>query len=61
MAGRVLGRVGVVEVGDLLVPVLGARAAQVRPRHERLLAAHLELRLEGVGEVGLVRRPARGG
>ena len=33
------GRVGVVQVGDLLVPVAGARAAQVGARDERLLAS----------------------
>ena len=54
VASRVLGRVGVVEVGDLLVPVLGPRAAQVRPGDEWLVAPDLDLRLEGVGEVGLV-------
>ena len=56
--GGVLRRIGVVEVGDPIVPVAGVRAAQVRPRHEALLGAHLDLGLEGVGPVrlGLVRR-----
>ena len=53
MASRVLGRVGVVEVGHLLVPLRGPRAAQVRPRHEGAVASHLELGLEDVGDVGL--------
>ena len=33
--------------------VRGPRAAQVRPGDERTVAAHLELGLEDVGEVGL--------
>ncbi len=59
VAGRVLGRVGVVEIGHLFVPLRGTRAAQVRPWHERVVVAHLDRGLEGVGEVGilLVRRP----
>ena len=36
------GRVGVVQIGDLLVPLLGRHAAKVRTRHERPLAAHLD-------------------
>ena len=54
MAGGVLGRVGVVKIGDLLVPLGGLRATQVRPRHKGMVAAHLDLGLEGVGDVGLV-------
>ena len=64
MAGRVLGRVGVVEIGHLLVPLRGPRSAQVRPRHEGAVASHLDLGLEDVGEVGLpllLARRARGG
>ena len=56
VAGRVLRRVGVLQVGDLVVPFVGLRAAQVRPRHEAVLAADLELRLEGVGAVGAIGR-----
>ena len=50
MAGRILGRVGVVEIRDLLVPLRGPRPAQVRPRHEGAVASHLEFGLEDVGE-----------
>ena len=62
MPGRILGRVGVVQIGDLLVPLRRPRAAQVWPWHEGTVAPHLELRLEGVGGVGLAhprhdRRP----
>ena len=46
MAGGVLGRVGVVKIGDLLVPVRPPGTAQVGPRDERLLATHLDLGLE---------------
>ena len=48
MAGRVLGRVGVVQVGRLLVPVLGARAAQVGTGDEGPVAPDLQLGLEDV-------------
>ena len=53
MAGRILGGVGIVEIGHLLVPLHGPRAAQVRPRHEGAVASHLELGLERVNDVGL--------
>ena len=58
MPGGVLRRIGVVEIRDPIVPLAGVRPAQVRPRHEALVAAHLDLGLEGVGAVGLglVRR-----
>ena len=52
--GGVLRRVGIVQVGDLLVPLLGVRPAQVRPRHEAVVRPHLDLGLEGVGAVGLL-------
>ena len=57
MAGGVLGGVGVMEVGYLIVPIRRLCAAWVRPRHEGLAAAYLDLGLEGVGavRVGLVR------
>ena len=54
MAGRELRGVGVVQVGDLLVPVR-VPGAQVRPRDERLLAAHFEPSLEDVGAIALLR------
>ena len=46
------------EVGHLLVPVGRPDAAWIRPGHERLPAADLDLGLEGVGPVGVavVRR-----
>jgi hypothetical protein len=46
MPGGVLGSVGVVEIRDALVPVLGKRAAQIGAGHEWPLAAHLNLGLE---------------
>ncbi len=60
VARRVLRRVGVVEVGHLLVPVGRERPAQIRPRHEGRISPHLDLRLEGVPDVRVpfVGRPA---
>ena len=54
MPGGVLRRVGIVQVGDLLVPFRGVRPAQVRPRHEAVVRPRLDLGLEGVGTVGLL-------
>ena len=54
MTGGVLGGVRVVEIGHLLVPILGPRAAQVGPGHEGALAADLDLGLEGTGEIRVV-------
>ncbi len=51
--GRVLRRVGVVEVGDLVVPFRRVRPAQVRPRHEAPVRPYLDLGLEGISAVGL--------
>ena len=51
VAGRVLGSVGVVEVGHPVVPVHRPRPARVGPGHERPPAADLDLGLEGVGAV----------
>ena len=53
VARRILGCVGVVQVSHLRVPLRSLRAAQVWPREERLVAAHLDLGLKGVGEVGV--------
>ena len=53
MPGRVLRRVGVVEVGDLVIPFRRVRPSQVRPGHEALVRPHLDLGLEGMGAVGL--------
>ena len=52
MPGRELGRVGVMEIGHLFIPLGGIRAAQVRTRHERRLAANLDLWLKRVREIG---------
>ncbi len=41
------------EVGHFLVRLRGPRATQVRPGYEGTIAVHLDLRLEGVGEIGL--------
>ena len=54
MTGGVLRGVRVVEIGHLLVPVLGPRAAQVGPGHEGMLATDLDLGLEGMGEIRVV-------
>jgi hypothetical protein len=53
MARGVLRRIGVVQVCHALVPLLGHRPAQVRPGNEGLHRPHLDLRLEGVGAVGV--------
>ena len=59
VSGGVLRRIGVVEIRDPIVPLPGVRPAQVRPRHEALVGAHLDLGLEGVSTVGLgLGRPA---
>ena len=52
MARGVLGRVGVVEVRNLLIPLRRTYTTEVRPSHERTIAPYLDLRLEGVGDVG---------
>ena len=41
------------EIGNLVVPFLSMQTAQIRPGHEGAIAAHLDLGLEGVGEVWL--------
>ena len=53
VSGGVLRRIGVVEIRDAIVPLPGVRPAQVRPRHEALVGAHLDLGLEGVCPVRL--------
>lgn len=45
---------GALQVGHLLVPFRRRSAAQVWPRQEELLAAHVDLRLEDAGDVGVV-------
>jgi hypothetical protein len=42
-----------VEIGHLLVPVLGEGAPRIGARDERPIAADLDLRLEGVARSGL--------
>ena len=54
MTGGVLWGVRVVEIGHLLVPVLGPRAAQVGPGHEGMLATDLDPGLEGMGKIRVV-------
>ena len=54
VTGGELGRIRVVQVGHLFVPVLGLRAAQVRSRYEGALALDFDFRLEGVCEVRVV-------
>ena len=51
MTRGVLGRVGVVEVRNLFVPLRRAYTTEVRPSHERAIAPYFDLRLEGVGDV----------
>ena len=53
MSRRVLGRVGVMEVGHLFVPVARMGTAKVRPWHKRTSRSDLELRLKGVRAVGV--------
>ena len=54
VTGGELGRIRVVEIGDLLVPVHGLRVAQVGSGDEGPLALDLDLGLEGVCEVRVV-------
>ena len=54
MAGGVGRRVGVVEVGDLFVPVGGEDAARIRTGNEGRAGVDLELGLEGEVPIGLV-------
>lgn len=59
MAGGVLGRVRIVQVGDAVIPVVGKRPTQVGARHERQLTLEHQLGLERVCEIGaLGARPA---
>ena len=54
MARRVLGHVRVVQIGHLLVPFLRLPPRRSGRGTKAAIAAHLDLRLKGVGEVGLV-------
>ena len=51
VAGGVLGRIGVVQVSHLVVPLRALRSARIRARHERPLAAHFQLRLKREGGI----------
>ena len=56
--GRILRRVGVVQVGDLRVPVARPKASRIGPPEESGVAPDLDLRLERVFRFPPARRPS---
>ena len=54
VTGCELGRVRVVKIGHLVVPVLGLRPPQVRSGHECMFPSDLDFGLEYIREVGVV-------
>ncbi len=54
VSGGVLGRAGVVQLSDLLLPPVAAGGAQVRAGNERLTTPELEPSLEGEGTIGFI-------